>query len=369
VELPIIPTRPRQPIAGKWKTRIMQNRLLLHYITNTLPQVKKLLTYWEGQAQQCIDTELKRQALASLQKKAFHCQGGAVFAVPYGKWEPLLLELIVAYQTLCDFLDNLCDRTECTDGKAFRCLHQSLLAAVTPGTELPEDYYNHYPYHNDGGYIDKLVDKCRQCIAQLPSYSAVYAEVNALVECYIELQVHKHVSWDIREQQLRDWANSLLPGYPGIEWQEFAAASGSTLGLFALLGLATCPEVRREESLAIVQTYFPWVCGLHILLDYLIDQEEDRLGGDLNFTFYYPRDEIMIQRLKLFINQAHDRINQLPDPTFGKTVVEGLLAMYLSDQKVKQNGLDSYARELITESAGSTRNVLRLCRLVRKIIN
>lgn len=41
----------------------------------------------------------------------------------------------------------------------------------------------------------------------------------------------------------------------------------------------------KEMTEKIKAGYFPYIQGLHILLDYLIDQEEDKAGGDLNFCF------------------------------------------------------------------------------------
>lgn len=353
-------------LAAPAKFNVTSSQILFHYICHTLPQVKRLLKYWEGEAIKCVNPELKKQALSSLQSKAFHCQGGAVFAVPYREWEPLLVELIVAYQTLCDYLDNLCDRANCTDGSAFLQLHQSLTDALTPGQQPLQDYYREYPFKDDGLYIDKLVQQCRKCVAQFPSYDIVYNDIIALVDLYIKLQVYKHIAWEKREKELQDWADSLRPAWSGILWQEFAAASGSTLAVFALLGLATCGDASKSDSQAIVQTYFPWICGLHILLDYFIDREEDKKGGDLNFTFYYPDMETMMDRLKLFINRAHKNAGFLPNPEFTRIVVEGLLAMYLSDKKVSHQGYKKLARQLVNESGSGTANILRLCSLVRK---
>lgn len=367
MNLQVTPTIKSSSTADKWKTRTHQTRLLTHYILNTLPRVNKLLRQWENEAGKCPDPELKKQALASLQTKAFHCQGGSFFAVPYGQWEPLLLELIVAYQTLCDYLDNLCDRAHCNDGDAFLQLHQSLKDGLTPDGPL-HDYYIEFPFTDDGGYIIHLVEKCRSCVNQLPSYDKVYADINTMVDRYISLQVYKHISWETREETLIQWANSLLQDYPDILWQEFAAASGSTLAVFALFGLAVNPEIGIKESHKTVNTYFPWICGLHILLDYFIDQEEDRIGEDLNFTFYYPAPGTLMERLRLFINRAHHETTALPNPAFTVTVIEGLLAMYLSDSKIKKLGLQNHARHLISESGGGTMNTFRLCSLVRKFL-
>jgi len=38
-----------------------------------------------------------------------------------------------------------------------------------------------------------------------------------------------------------------------------------------------------------------------ILLDYLIDQEEDRINGDLNFCFITKNNDEMIERFQHFI--------------------------------------------------------------------
>ncbi len=353
--------------AYQQNTGLSQVQLLFHFIHHTLPRVQRLLTQWKKEAELCGDEELRVQALNSIAGKDFHCQGGAVFAVPYPEREDLLLRLIVAYQTLCDYLDNLCDRAECLDGQAFRELHASLLDALTPHGEK-HPYYRTYPYQNDGGYIDKMVDECRQSLKQLPSYHLVYDEVIALAELYIDLQVKKHIAWEVREKTLIEWATANVAGHPRVQWNEYAAATGSTLALFALFGLAARDEVDPAEVRITLHTYFPWICGLHILLDYFIDQEEDRIGGDLNFTFYYPDQALMTRRFKTFIREAHNQASQLPDPSFARTVIEGLLAMYFSDKKVKKQGFGQMTRELINESGRGALHTYYICALVRKFL-
>lgn len=344
-----------------------QKSLLFHYIFFTLRQVKRMLKQWEGEASLAVDDELRKQALNSMHWKDFHCQGGAVFAVPYPEWETLLLRLIVAYQTLCDYLDNLCDRASCTDGAAFRQLHESLKDALTPGAPLQE-YYSLYPYQDDSGYIAKLVQECQDCLQELPSYPVVYDDVILLAQLYIDLQVHKHIDLEQREPVLINWAEQHLKSYSGVLWQEFAAASGSTLAVFALWGLASQPGITKRECTEIMQAYFPWICGLHILLDYFIDQEEDRQGGDLNFTFYYASQQEMMERLKLFIRESHKNAVLCKQGDFAKTVVEGLLAMYLSDRKVKKLGYHEMARDLLSQSGKGALNTYRICLVVRQFL-
>jgi tetraprenyl-beta-curcumene synthase len=353
---------PRLALVRSWPG---QQKLLARYIFHTLPRVKKRLQYWRSQADRCPDIALADQALSSLTNKDFHCYGGAVFAPGADDHEETLIELITAYQTICDYLDNLCDRNDCLDGNAFRQLHVSLEDALKPAA-IKSDYYKFYPHRDDGGYLNGLVDTCKKCLEKLPSYEAVQAEVLHLAGLYMELQVRKHIDWSVREQELISWAEAETVSYEDIFWQEFAAASGSTLAIFALFALAARSEVSHAKALAVRDTYFPWICGLHILLDYFIDREEDRQGSDLNFTFYYQNEAVMQERLKHFIRQSHAHLLHLANPTFTRTVVEGLLAMYLSDRKVKQQGMQKTAAALLNESGPNTWHVYRLCALVRR---
>ncbi len=341
-----------------------QKSILYTYISGILPEVRKLLKYWQREAELCPSIELKRQALLSLKTKDFHCQGGAVFAVPYPQKRRELLQLIVAFQTICDYLDNLCDRAGCTDGRAFAQLHRSLIDALTPGQEQG-DYYKYYPHKNDGGYLEKLVHECKTHITELPSWDRVKGQVLALVELYSSLQVNKHLMPEIREDSLKHWALSANNRHSCIFWQEYSAACGSTLAIFALMGLASQEKLDLEEVENLLNAYFPWICGLHILLDYFIDRQEDILGGDLNFTFYYDGEKEMIERLKLFVRQSHRCVNCLPESAFAKTVVEGLLAMYLSDRKIKEQGLEKTARELLAESGPPAFRTYHICKTVR----
>ncbi len=341
-----------------------QISILSFYIFKVLPQVNRKLNYWRRLAEKIEDKALRRQALASLDKKAFHCQGGSVYAVNNYAGANLI-DLIVAYQTICDYLDNLCDRVGVRDERSFITLHQALLDALSPNHTY-HDYYADYVFTQDDIYLYKLVDSCKNAIRKLPSYHVIYDEVIKLAHLYIDLQVKKHLDWPQREEILREWAEEKGRDFPFIRWQEYAAATGSTLAIFALFRLATELEVINLEVEAIVYAYFPWICGLHILLDYFIDQGEDRIGGDLNFIFYYADNEEIEARLKLFGRTAFKYAQDLPHSIFHQTVVQGLLAMYLSDSKVKREGLSKFRSSWLKDTGADTINLYRLCSLVRK---
>ena len=141
-----------------------------------------------------------------------------------------------------------------------------------------------------------------------------------------------------------------------MSWFEFSACCGSTLGIFCLVACAFHDECSEDLVARVKDAYFPWVQGFHILLDYFIDQEEDRTGGDLNFCFYYKNNEEMVRRLEYFFHQADRSTSGLPHAQFHRMVNRGLFAIYLSDGKVeKQKAVHGMAQKILRRSGWMTR--------------
>ncbi|MCL6548229.1 MAG: tetraprenyl-beta-curcumene synthase family protein, partial [Alicyclobacillus sp.] len=183
------------------------------------------------------------------------------------------------------------------------------------------------------GYLDELVHRCQAALDELPGYPAVKPHVVWFVDRYCELQEHKHVDPALRSARLQAWWAPYRARFPGVEWWEFAAACGSTLGIFSLFATAV-EDVPEAVASRMATGYFPWICGLHILLDYLIDLEEDRREGDFNFVRCYPSAAEARRRIRLFAERSLEETANLPDaPHLHRYVVQGLLAMYLSDRK------------------------------------
>ncbi len=330
------------------------------FMRRVIPAVGRELERWVQRAERIPNDNLRRQALASLRMKRFHAEGGSVFAAAHPDHIGRLVPLIVALQTISDYLDNLGDRTSSLDEQDFRALHQAMLDAVGT-TPVSGDYYRYHPDQDDGGYLQALVETCRRETARLPFYDRVQPLVVSHVERYCDLQVYKHLPWSEREQRLITWHQNHPDASADMDWWEFAAACGSTLGMFALFAEALSPA-SPERLKTVSNAYFPWVCGLHILLDYLIDLEEDAREGDLNFVSYYSDVDLAVERLTLFVQRAVAAVRQLPDYGFHLTVVEGLLAMYLSDRKVEQQQLQSVVRQLLAACGPRARLTHWLCK-------
>lgn len=328
-------------------------QLLYRVYRYVKPVLEREFAAWKKRAEAIPDPELRKQALASIESKKFHCQGGSVYAAQDISQVETIVPLIVAYQTISDYLDNLCDRSTSLDPNDFRQLHRSMQDALTPGAPV-QDYYRYRKEREDGGYLASLVQTCQHFAAKLPAYDKIQVKVLEFSTLYSDLQVYKHIAPHLREAELLAWWDLHKESYSYLKWQEFAAVTGSTIGIFALFCLAAEEGVTQEQIEAVCKAYFPWLCGLHILLDYLIDLEEDRLGGDLNFVSYYSSEQEATDRLQYFYKQAKASVKRLPNPAFHRMIVDGLIAFYLADRKVNPGQPVSYtiAKKLLRQAKG-----------------
>ncbi len=339
--------------------------LVIKFVKNVFPLVNSELDSWKNYAERHGCPELSDQALASIRDKKFHCQGGSIYSLYDEVSTPDFTRLVVALQTISDYLDNLCDRAGIADEQAFRQLHFAMTDALDPAEPM-KDYYQYYPYKDDGGYLRCLVSACRNEVGKLPAYHLVKPEILKLASLYSDLQTYKHLDLAIREAKMIEWINKHIAAYPGITPWEFAAATGSTLGMFMLCAAASSPKLTADETSRLSNAYFPWISGLHILLDYFIDAAEDLENGDLNFVAYYSDEAEKLSRLSFFCKQALNQARSIPHPVFTTTVIYGLLAMYLSDPKTEHPNEKAIRKQLLKTGGSYAALLHKLCRLLRR---
>jgi len=339
--------------------------LIFTFVSKVFPLIDIELNHLSNSAIAHACPELKEQALASIRDKKFHCQGGSIFSLYPAVHRTDFISLVVALQTISDYLDNLCDEAGIIDEQAFHQLHLAMTDALDPDA-LPQDYYAFYPFKEDGGYLKQLVITCQQQVRKLPSYKLVQPEIQKLAHLYSDLQTYKHLSFTTREGKMISWIDKYIDHYSQLTPWEFAAATGSTLGIFILCAAASDENLTARSAARISSAYFPWISGLHILLDYFIDTAEDQKSGDLNFVTYYTDSSQVIFRLTFFIEQAFSEASTLPHPAFHKLVVQGLLAMYLSDPKAANTVKERSIRKTLLKTAGGyTRFLYFLCKILR----
>lgn len=330
---------------------------VISILAYVFPVVKKRLAEY-SRLLITVGGPLAEQGLSSLRDKEFHCLGGGAYALlaPLGLRRQVL-DFIIAFQTISDYLDNLCDRFGIRDQAVFRQLHVAMEDSIEPAEISLGDYYSLFPAREDGGYLALLVGQCRQALAAIPHYPKAQPYIRKFVQLYIDLQCYKHIELDEGERKLAQIYEQARAFYPGLSWWEYAAASGSTLGIFSLVADRGAPDRTW-------QVYMPWLNGLHIMLDYFIDEDEDQAHGDMNLMAYYGPAK-RVGRLLYFYRQGAKAVLALERPGFHALVVDGLLALYLSDPKAKAAPRAKYSRQVLAGARLRARVLARLGALLR----
>jgi tetraprenyl-beta-curcumene synthase len=311
------------------------------FVGAVIPRAGRELAAIRVRAARIPDAELRAQALASIDGKAYHVQGGCILAtfMP-SEAARRYVAIVAAIETIYDYLDNLCDRLPGVSQRAYATLHEALIDALDD-RRVPADYYRDGPPGDDGGYLRSLVDAARSGLHELPNYPAVRGRLVEIARFYADLQVLKHGPAGAREAACDAWYERNRERFPGLDWWEFAAACGSSLPIFALVALASRDHLDPAEIDATSTAYFPGVSAIHILLDYFIDQAEDREHGELNFVACYASSGEAVTGLRRLLTATLERVRTLAGAAHHRFLVEAMCVFYLTHPKVFEQHLDA----------------------------
>jgi tetraprenyl-beta-curcumene synthase len=313
---------------------------MARFLVAVVPRAANALESIRERAAAIPTPELREQALASIDAKAFHVQGGCILATFLPAADAArYVRIVAALETIYDYLDNLCDRLPGVSQTAFATLHDALLDALDD-RRTPGDYYRDGPPGDDGGYLASLVTTARTELAQLPNYPAVREALGTIARYYAQLQTLKHGDEAQRENVCSAWYAEHADAFPGLYWWEFAAACGSSLPVFALVYLAMQPRVDARAIESTVAAYFPNVSAVHILLDYFIDQAEDREHAELNFVACYPSSAVAVERVGRLVRATSERLRALRHGEWHEFVLRAMCLFYLTHPKVYEQRLD-----------------------------
>ena len=318
------------------------------YLGAVVPRAGRELALIRERAARIPDPLLREQALASIDGKAYHVQGGCILATfMRGEAARRYIAIVAAIETIYDYLDNLCDRLPGVTQQAFATLHAALIDALDD-RRVPIDYYRDGPSGDDGGYLRSLVEAARDGLRVLPNYHAVRDNLVEVARFYADLQVLKHGPAGVRERACDAWYARNRERFPGLAWWEFAAACGSSLPVFALIELASRDRLDPAEIDATLTAYFPGVSAVHILLDYFIDQAEDREHGELNFVACYASSAEAVTGLRRLVTATLARVRLLAGAARHRFLVEAMCVFYLTHPKVFEQQLDRESAALLS---------------------
>jgi cytochrome P450 len=292
------------------------------------PMTSSELDRWRARAATIPDAVLREDALRSLDQKRDNALGAALFCVLPEHRNGHLLRLLVVYQTLWDFLDNVSESGAAGGEHNGYYLHRALVEALDPGAPL-SDYYRLHPWRQDGGYLRGLVVVCRQLCGLLPSYSHLRPLVlSGVRQCALQGVNHLADS-EPRTKGLRAWTSQNARGYGELSWFENAAASSAFLP-HPFLALAAEPEHELTQAQRVGAAYFPWMALAITMLDSYADLDDDRESGAHSYVDYYDTRGIACERLCEVVKRLVAEMDRLPNRNGHVLIATSMVAMYLS---------------------------------------
>jgi tetraprenyl-beta-curcumene synthase len=312
----------------------------LHYWITVFPLVRRETRRWTKRAEEIPDPVLRRIALETQRAERGNYEGAGAFAtfVPLRR-RATVVHAVVAYQLAYDYADSLAEMPAADSVANGRALHEALHAALSPDTPHP-DYYRHHDHRDDGGYLVELVDACRASVASLPSHATITPHLSRVVARMIEYQALIHCG-EASPSDLAAWARSHAPPHSGLRWWEAAAACASSLVVFALIAASTQPAMTDHEATAIERAYVPWIGGLHVLLDSLVDWPSDLAAGHHSLIAHYASCTDMAFSMGTMADAAVYSARSLPRPKQHEMLLAAMAGLYLA----RRTALMPYASE------------------------
>lgn len=292
---------------------------------------------------------MRSAALTALDTKRGHTDGAALFAALPRARDRTLLELLVAYEIIWDYLDTV--HESAPDERNGRQLHLALVDALDPRRPLSE-WYEHHTVSDDGGYLRDLVVACRRGCASLPSFSLV-REMLAVEAWRAQVLALNHlVDAEQRDAALRAWARAEFPGEKRLAWFELSGAASASLVVHALLAVAADPGARQADARTVRDAYWPWISLATTMLDSYVDRAEDTANGNHSYVAHYQDERRAVERIENSIVESATRAMRLPNRHRHAVILAGMIAMYLSKDSVRAHERNRSAQRLL--AAGGT---------------
>lgn len=320
---------------------------------------------WRQRALAIPDAPIREDALSSIERKRGHSDGAALFWILPRHRNLELLRLLVAYETIWDFLDSVNEHGAERGEANGRQLHLALIEALDPAASI-SDYYRHHPWREDGGYLRALVEACRCAFIALPSYRRLQPLVMREAVRAQVLALNHDLDPACRDASLRRWAKREFGGHMrDVSWFELSGAASASLTVHVLLALAaepTCPEEDIERACAV---YFPWLSLATTMLDSYVDQAEDAINGDHSYIAHYASSAIATQRVRDIVERSVRGARGLRNGHRHAVIAACMVAMYLSKDSARTPAMRPTTDSFVAAGGSLTRLLLPVLRLWR----
>jgi tetraprenyl-beta-curcumene synthase len=333
-------------------------------LTWGLRAVSREIARWRARALEIPDRPLRLDALRVLAHKRTHVQGAAMFWTLPRRRNRDLLRLLVAYELIWDFLDDVNERGASAGVDNGVQLHLAVPEAVDPRAPI-SDYYRHHTSQADGGFLRALVETCRECCAALPSYPLVRDLIVAESGRSRVLALNHHPDPHTCEAELKRWAGEEFPAERRVGWWEVSAAASSPMGIHALFALAAEPTCSEGDVARTHAAYFPWLTATTTMLDSYVDQAEDLASGVHSYLAHYPDDQSALSGIRTLVRRSLTEARDLSNGHRHAVLAAAMVAMYLSKDAARSPELRASTAGLLREAGALTRLLLPILRAWR----
>jgi tetraprenyl-beta-curcumene synthase len=326
-----------------------------------LPLVSREIRRWSALAATIPDPSVREEALDAIAHKRENTAGAALYTIVPNRRNARLLRLLVAYQIIFDFLDNL---TELYPGPADALrFYLALAEALDPQTPV-SDYFEHRSCGGDGGYLRALVETCQAGCATFPSYSELCPHLRAAVApSVIQGVIHDPVP-ERREAALRAWAMDQPCAERTMTWFEVAALVTGFVP-YGLLALASEGPLDIDVVVKSLAAYLPWIALTMTMLDGYADMPEDAASGAHCYIDCYENAGCAGRRLTTIIERSMDEARKLPHGDRHAILIASMVAMYLSSDHAQAREMRAQTRTLARAGGALTCMLLPVLRLWR----
>jgi len=321
------------------------------------------LRAWRERAAFIPDAPTHADALHAITYKRDNVEGASLFSILPKRQDKRLLKLLVAYQVMWDFLDNVSERGAFAGEANGRQLHRALVEALDPEAAI-SDYYRYHPWKDDGGYLVALVQSCQCICAGLPSYQGVrHLMLPAVERCAIQSLNHEPEP-SRRDAALKEWAEREFSDKHMLDWFELTAAA-SAFTPHVLFALAVEPRCEQHEVLAVYSTYFPWIALAIAMLDSYLDQADDAANKNHSYISHYASEAVALERLAAIIRRVVRHAASLPNGRRHSVLVEGIVVWHLSAKNVNTPTTREKTHTLAQAGGSLTRLLLPIAHVWR----
>jgi tetraprenyl-beta-curcumene synthase len=324
-------------------------------LTWGLWQVRREVARWRGRALAIGDATARHDALVAEATKRPLTNGAAFFGTLTPRRNPGLLRLLVAFQTLANYLDMVSERDARERGTRPGAWMELMSYAVDLEREWPPS--RPLPSPADHGFVDTLVTTCRAECARLPRYAAARTVLALEVRRSAALDLEHDPKAGRRAATLRRFAASEYRGRHEMAWWELTAGASSLLTAIVIMALAADERTTTDEVHRAADAY-RWVATCSALLDNFIDDADDNLNHSHNYLELYVSRREAVDRLGELIDRSLREVAALRRRDRHVLIVAAMAAMFLSSDNLGSPSLRGPARALTACGGTLTRALL-----------